>query len=264
MDTAHGIKQSVSGKANNNLLNQIIGKTVTYGKLGLGGMILLLALHLWLAPAYGSGTITENFVDNQYNTDLWSLWSMGEGVSVQVANNRLEGTVSGNGYAGLIGWGFTLIGDFEMRVDFTLLNWPDDNGTQITIGTNNASYQSQVQVGRAKGIENREIYFTVILAQYADTPVTGPVNGKLRMVRTGNRMEGFYWNGTGWQSIGSSENTALGSRAAVSLSFGPYGGTYSGISAQAAFSNIQIDYTTLGPGFGQGNAGPGIMLLMFD
>jgi hypothetical protein len=49
----------------------------------------------------------------------------------------------------------------------------------------------------------------------------------------------------------------------IFLGAGPYYDYYSGISAKAAFSNIQINYTTLGPGFWQqGNPGPGIMELL--
>ena len=60
------------------------------GKLGFGGIMLLSALLLWLSPAQASGTITENFTNNQYNTQLWGQWNMGPGTAAQVINNRLE------------------------------------------------------------------------------------------------------------------------------------------------------------------------------
>ena len=78
-------------------------------------------------------------------------------------------------------------------------------------------------------------------------------------------MEGFYSpDGTNWQSIGSGTDANLAVRVGVMMGIGPYGGTYSGISAQAAFDNIQITYTTLGPGFEGINPCPGVMELLLD
>jgi hypothetical protein len=267
MGIAHRNDKLALGEANDNLLHQIKGKTLFWSKLGFRGIMLFAVLLLWLSPVYASGTITETFIGNQYNTDLWSLWNMGAGTTAQVANNRLEVTVGGNGYAGLNGWGFTLIGDFEMKVDFTLINWPLANGTQLAIGTFDASYQSQVQVARANTrtptITDVEQYFAIIMGDNHATNVTGQTDGgTLRLVRTGNKMEGFYLDGSEWKSILAVTNTDLGQRVGVTMGIGPYGNNYSGITAIAAFSNIRIDYATLGPSFGQGNPCPGLMLLL--
>jgi hypothetical protein len=75
-------------------------------------------------------------------------------------------------------------------------------------------------------------------------------------------MAGSFWNGTGWVTILSNTDSNLGKRVGVTLGIGPYANNYSGISAKAAFSNIRINYATLGPGFGPGNPGPGIMMLL--
>jgi hypothetical protein len=230
----------------------------------LDGIILLFAFLLSFSPAYG-GTIIENFTGNQYNNDLWGIYNNGE-VTGQVTGDRLEVNVGGSGYAGLYGYSFTLIGDFEMKADFTLINWPTNNGTQVSIGINNSS-GTICSIGRANtgppnGVER---YFTIMLHNYTGTDLSGPtLNGKLRIVRTGNKMEGFFWNGTTWQSTVFDTNVSLDSRVSVALGIGPYGGTYSGIPAKAAFDNIQIDYATLGPPLNQGNPGPAIMELLLD
>jgi hypothetical protein len=233
-------------------------------RLGFTALMLLSALLLWLLPAFGAGTITENFANNQYNTDLWSLWNTGQGITPEVVNERLEVAVAGNGYAGLNASSFTLIGDFEMKVDFTLINWPESNGTQLTMATYTMSPQNLFHMGRANTI-GQEQYFSIILGNYSSTGVTEPaLGGTLRMVRTGNKMEAFYWNGTIWESFGSNTDASLGTRVAVTLGIGPYANNYSGIPAKAAFDNIQIDYTTLGPSFWQSNPGPGILFLLLD
>jgi len=233
-----------------------------YGKFA--AIFSLVVLLLPFSPAYGSGTITESFTDNQYNNDLWNLWNQGTGTTSQITNDRFEVTVAGNGYAGFDGYGFTLIGDFDMRVDFTLINWPTDNGTQLTIWPFNLGDTIGVQLGRANAptdVNNKEQYFSIFSGNYNSTGVTGPaLSGKLRLLRTGNTMEVFYWDGANWQSVGSKTDASLGGRVGVGMAIGPYANNYSGISAKAAFDNIQINYTTLGPSFKRGS-GPSLMLL---
>jgi hypothetical protein len=222
-----------------------------------------------VSSSEAAGTIAENFADNQYNKGFWEFWNQGAGTTAQVTNERLEGIVSGSGYAGFGSRGFTLIGDFDMRADFTLLNWPPSpiaGGTQISLGTFNVSPTELFQVARANGF-TQEFYFTYILSNYTSTtpvPVL-PLSGTLRMVRTGNKMEGFYLDsdGTTWRSIGSTTDPQLGTQVGVSLQFGPFGGTYSGTPATAAFDNIQITYATLGPGF-YGNPCGAIVGMLLD
>lgn len=240
--------------------------TVKTNELGFTGIMLLAIFLLWLSPAYGGGAIIEDFFNNQYDTKLWRLGQdLGTGTTGQVINNRLEATVGGNGYVTFEGRGFTLIGDFDMRVDFTLINWPTNNGTQLTIWPFKVPDTLWVQLGRANAptdVNHKEQYFSIFSGNYNSTGITGPtLSGTLRLVRTGNKMEGFYWDGAVWISLGSNTNASYGGRVGVSMAIGPYADTYSGISAKAAFSNIMIEYTTLGPPF---NSSPAIMELLLN
>jgi hypothetical protein len=233
-------------------------------KFGFAGVMLLAVFLMWLSPAQG-GTITENFANNEFDTQLWGLWDTGQETTVEVANDRLEVTVAGPGYAGIGGYGFTLMGDFEIKADFTLINWPTNNGTQLYISVNNTS-SNLFQVGRGNTgpTDGQEVYFTLALNIFSYTGLTGPTaSGKLRLVRTGTKIEGFYWDGAAWHSIGSATDTTLGARVMVTFGIGPYGNEYSGTPAKAAFSNIQITYAARGPSFWQpGNPGPALMDLL--
>ena len=107
----------------------------SHGKISLV-VILWLAVALFAAsPSQAGGTITENFDNNQYNQNLWLVASMGDGVTSVVTNNSLQITlpasVGGTLYMGLMAGAFTVTrrvaasGDFEMVVDFDLLDWPE-------------------------------------------------------------------------------------------------------------------------------------------
>ena len=69
-------------------------------------------------------------------------------------------------------------------------------------------------------------------------------SGKLKMKRTGNTMEGFYWDGAEWQLVGSYTDPSLGWATSVGLSF-DRDTPFSGPSVQAAFDKIQVTYTAL-------------------
>jgi hypothetical protein len=242
-------------------------KRLGNSKLGLAGVMLLAVFLMWLSPAQG-GTITENFANNEFDTQLWGLWDTSQEATVEVANQRLEVTVAGPGYAGIGGYGFTLMGDFEIKADFTLINWPLNNGTQLYISANKIS-SGLFQVGRGNSgpTDGQEVYFTLALENFSYTVLPAvpapPLSGTLRLVRTGTKIEGFYLDGTTWHSIGSATDPSLGARVMITLGVGPYGNEYSGTPAKAAFSNIRITYAARGPGFWQpGNPGPAIMDLL--
>lgn len=237
--------------------------------LALVGTILITVFLPSLSLAY-NGTITETFANNQYNTSLWRLaQDLGTGATAQVTNNRLEVTVAGYGAITFnSNHGFTLIGDYEILIDFTLINWPENNATKVGLGTSLAHETDTIwpSVERANAPwdtqNGPEVYYTS-MTYFQDVKLTGPTSsGTLRLVRTGNKVDGFYWNGSAWQSAGAGTDASYGARVAVNMWICPNGHTYSGISAKAAISNIRVNYTTLGPSFYQVN--PGIMQLLLD
>jgi hypothetical protein len=213
-----------------------------HGKKALAGLLLLAITILTVSPSQG-GTITENFDNNQYNQNLWHSYTVGQDSSVSVTNNRLEVTLpqspGGILYMGGGGSNFTLGGDFDMQIDFDLLIWPLNNEAQITLCINDAFDFSINRRSREKNAEGvNEIYFTMIKGQMTQVPASG-TSGKLRMKRTGNKMEGFYWDGANWQLVGSSTDPTLGLATTVNLNLNR-GIPFDGPIVSAAFDNILI------------------------
>ncbi len=227
----------------------------------LGGLLFLAVILLTVSPSQG-GTITENFTNNQYNTDLWWIYSIGQGATATVTNNRLEITLpassGGSLYLGNMGSNFTLVGDFDMQADFTLLTWPTNNASQVGLTISQANDFSIFR--RSRGLNEGgggEIYFTMIKGHMTQVSAAG-TSGKLRMTRTGNTMQGFYWDGASWQLVGSSTDPSLGLGTTVHLDF-DRDTSFSGPSVKAAFDNVQLTYTRFG-----GKYNPAILQLLMD
>jgi hypothetical protein len=236
----------------------------SHGKISLV-VILCLAVALFAAsPSQGGGTITENFENNQYNQKLWWVESMGAGVTSAVANNSLQITlpasVGGTLYMGMMGGAFTLSGDFEMVVDFDLLEWPDNNQAQIGLSLNQAN---DFSIFRRSGSVNEggEKYFTMIKGVFSQLPASGST-GKLRMKRTGNRMEGAYLSGSDWIVVGSGNDPSLGADVAVHMSLNR-DTSFLGPIVKGAFDNISLTYDKI-IYESQGNSAGAILLLLMD
>jgi hypothetical protein len=242
----------------------------SFRKMGLAGMVLLASVMLAGSSAQG-GTITENFDNNQYNTQWWGTGSEGPGATAIVTGNRLEiglpASAGGTLYMGGIGFERnTLIGDFDMQFDFTLLNWPATNGSQITMGAYfrkpvffNVNRRSQMPQPNENG---QEVYYTLVTGQqiYDPVPASGTA-GKLRMTRTGSMMAGFYWNGAAWLSIGSATAGDLSAPCQFYINFNR-DMIFSGPAVQVAIDNIQVTYTSLGPALGNSNLSGMLPLLL--
>ena len=236
----------------------------SHGKISLV-VILWLAVALFAAsPSQGGGTITENFENNQYNQKLWWVETMGDGVTSTVASNSLQITlpvsVGGTLYMGLMAGAFTLSGDFEMVVDFDLLEWPSNNQAQIGLSINQAN---DFSIFRRSGSVNEggEKYFTIIKGVYTELPASD-LTGKLKMKRTGNTMEGAYLSGSDWIVVGSGTDPSLGADVSVHMSLNR-DMPFSGPIVKGAFDNISLTYDKI-TYENQGNPAAAIYYLLLD
>src|SRR6266478_7573549 len=134
-----------------------------------------------------SAQINDNFNDNSLNSSIWSTLTPSPGTSFTVSetNQRLEVTLgAGFGGAGIVSVA-QFSGDFDVQVDYTLLNWPAGNLHSVRLGA------PDLGVGPGGGIGiNRSSFpnglsgeFYLLALPNADPQMaTTQLSGKLRLV----------------------------------------------------------------------------------
>ncbi|HEY9073031.1 MAG TPA: hypothetical protein VIN67_02765 [Desulfobaccales bacterium] len=212
---------------------------------------LLVGFLLSVSPLY-AGTIFQSFTNNSFNTQYFFLQMSGTPgtPTVAVTSNRLELTVpattsstSPPAAAGLEPYDiYNLTGDYDIQVDFNLLNWPTPNGVQAGIIT------PQYEVDRVyydwQG--NQDAYFVYFFAEtvpgqpnWGHVVPTSDNSGKLRLNRIGNTVSGYYWQNNAWQPIAS--NTDPQNGGPISFYIGGYAGNRSiGQDTKIAFDNLKV------------------------
>jgi hypothetical protein len=152
-----------------------------------------------MASSSRAGTLYDNFHDNLINTRFWDIVIGGSGPSVAAANQRLEITIPqtswGEEFSGNLQSKFTLIGDYDMQIDFSLLIWPENNGVRIGLQTSAGAVERTSDL-----FFGGEVYITDFGGTITTVP-TSHTSGRLRLKKTGSLLQGFYWN-NGWVLIG--------------------------------------------------------------
>ncbi len=158
-----------------------------------------------------AGGLLDDFDDNSFNPSLWSPYTQGTGPSISVVNQRVEITLPANSkddnssmptIAGRYSSRCTLIGDFDIQVDYELLDWPDSNGVRVGLGVPGGMTE-RVSFGPSWDYpyQPREVYLTHFADGVFGITETSNRSGKLRAVRTGSDLSGYYFNNSNWNLI---------------------------------------------------------------
>lgn len=177
------------------------------GSIRLAGLMLLFTGFLLVSPSRG-GTLWDNFNDNFINPSMWAVEIWNPGPTVAEANGRLEITIPADTvddvFAALY-LKYIMNGDFDQQVDFDLLTWPAGNGVSIGLGSSFLFNVYRKSYSPAEGGPKEEYLISCLGGTLNNIPTTD-TSGKLRLTRTGTRMEGFYWQNNDWQLIASFDN----------------------------------------------------------
>ena len=149
----------------------------------------------------------DDFNDNSLDSSRWFVTISPPGTgTVTETNQQLEmlRTQPGSGYLGLLSK-CSVSGDFDVRVDFRLLNWPPDNRHTVRLAAQDLSPQSIGHLGiyrNSYGDENYEFRADGVIG--VSVVATA---GTMRLTRVGSTVRGFYTDGAGLLQLGSTTAT---------------------------------------------------------
>jgi outer membrane protein assembly factor BamB len=161
----------------------------------------------------------DDFDDNMCNSTIWDITGYG-GPYTNETNQRLEITVPSDSSADTFSAGYAskcaLRGDFDIQVDYHLIAWPPENGVRVgllierqpsTCTIERVSYTSP-DVSTPGDHYATNFAGSVLLSATHDT------DGRIRLVRTGSTIEGYYFDEvTGnWKLLQSLPDRAIASR----------------------------------------------------
>jgi DNA-binding SARP family transcriptional activator len=149
--------------------------------------------------------ITDNFDDGVLARDLWMTWTSGTGAEVAERNGRVEMTISADAVPGgeynvvnvAIATTCRLLGDFDVRVEYELLDWPRPNGTAVQLAAffNN----SALTVGRQSDRwgENYVAWYV----RTGNSLQTTDIRGALRIRRQNGQTITYHRVGNDWTAV---------------------------------------------------------------
>ena len=153
--------------------------------------------------------LSDNFNDNYTDPSLWVASSDGAvGPVVEEVNGMVQITFPANasqGGAAGFGGGYTSVqgytGEFDVRMDFQLLDWPQNNGVRIALVV--GEWEATHRLSKVYQWDGREAYVQTSSAGLTFINTTD-TEGTLRMVRSGDTISGYFWDPSlQWVEIGS-------------------------------------------------------------
>ncbi|MGD8452105.1 MAG: hypothetical protein PVJ57_09830 [Phycisphaerae bacterium] len=100
-------------------------------------VFVLCVTLLWGAQA-GAQVFVDDFNDNYIDPRVWAPVLYGSGAQLAEVNQELQFTMpstsSGTEFGSRLVSQFLLRGDFDIQVDYSLLQWPYYNGVRTAIG----------------------------------------------------------------------------------------------------------------------------------
>lgn len=213
----------------------------------------LMTMPIGSAPVDAS-TLRAPFVDTFDGGDgrFWQVIQFGSGAVNAEENGQLVTTLAADSVQGgqydqiETHWGTQcrLVGDFDVQVDYRLLEWPAANGVQAALssfaGPSNIAFMA-IRESQVWG----EQYGSWIPQDFSSVP-TADSAGTLRLQREGDTAVTSDWNGVDWIPLASGPTST--DSATIALGASSFMNRFAHQEVKVAWDNFRINSGTISCG----------------
>jgi len=215
-------------------------------------LVVLVVLPLGIAAQRSASTdskltvITDDF-SRGIDPQRWTTMGGGTGHAVRAIDGRVELALDANAVPGADGYMSATLGllrcvargDYEVSVDYVLLDWPAGSGTQLVLGE---FPPGNAGVRRDQG--DRERYGTNGQDGEA-TAFTTDTQGSLRLVRKGTSVTASYRSVVGgpWVELAAHPKSQFDATFQIFLFAGAR--EFGGKTVRVAIDNVRLAATTV-------------------
>jgi hypothetical protein len=194
--------------------------------------------------------LADDFNDNVLSAALWTAAVYGSGPTIAEANQRLEirhpASAAGDPFGAEVKSVCLLVGDFDIQVDYLLTAWPPANGIRLGLAVNPGdSKVARISFVGGDGIPGypNEVYLTHFADGLGGITGTGDLSGRLRLVRLGGSLTGYYFGGGGWVALHTGPGAA--GAVAVALRSWSHSQVFRHEEVRVAFDNFRVSRGTV-------------------
>jgi Tol biopolymer transport system component len=189
----------------------------------------------------------ETFDNNTINPAFWQLFDPGSSSSAAaLVNQRLEMSMSadaiGSGFFGIQAASRCLLqGDFDLQVDYILLDWPTASGIRVALGAEPDNFVARSGATPTTG----ERYFAYFPAFGGAEVPTNDQQGSLRLVRSGISSTAYVLSSGIWTPILTA--TTNSAEEQITLTFYSSDFEFGHQNVKAAFDNFRLNSGSFDP-----------------
>jgi Cep192 domain 4 len=191
--------------------------------------------------------INDLLTGSSLNTDLWSVEANAPGAG-SITFDPSQGmvlTLQPGAAARGIGSTCRVAGDFDVQVDFTLIDWPANNLYGLRLGAVDLGSGPFGEVGIYR--EGGQEFYTVA---FTDTSVhTGTTNsdraGSLRLIRQGSSLSGYFFSGGVWVQVGGNSGAGTTTTVPTDFNLDISSSNASAGGVTVAFKNFKVNSGTI-------------------
>jgi len=161
-------------------------------------------------------SITDGFDRDQIDGTIWYPIRIGSGWNMTERDSHLEFAFSADAspgspydsFGGHVGTQCKFPGDFDARVDFTLVTWPTGNGIEVALWSFFSPTNEGWQSWRRSAAQWGEAFGSFTGPGSSASVSLNDTSGTLRLARRDGIVTAYFQHNGTWQSLTSGYNTS--------------------------------------------------------